>query len=406
MSRAPWRSPPVVLACASVILLISIGTRQAFGLFLPPISADLGIGRGDFGLAIALQNLIWGAVQPLTGMVADKYGAGRVLVVGSALYALGLVVMASATSVLALHAGAGVLIGLGLSASSFGIVMGVVARSFDPSRRSWALGVAGAGGSFGQFAMLPYGQVLIDAAGWRGALLLLAISAASIAVLAIPLAGRPAAQPGGESRTVRIALAEATRDKGFWFLTFSFAVCGFQTVFLMVHLPIYLLDRGLSASVGVAALAIVGLCNTVGSYACGMLGTWYRKKHVLTGIYVVRTVIIALYVAVPVTPWSTYVLAAVLGFTWLGTVPLTNALVADIFGVRYVSTLFGIAFFGHQVGSFFGAWYGGYAFDTTGSYAPVWLLCIASSALAAALCLPIDDRRRAPRRVEGAAGPA
>ena len=393
--RSSLRSPTIILICASVILMISIGTRQAFGLFLPPVSVDLGIGRGSFGLAIALQNLIWGAVQPLTGLFADKFGAGRVLVVGGVLYALGLVVMAFSNSVLALNTGGGLLIGLGLSASSFGVVMGVVARSFDPARRSWALGIAGAGGSFGQFAMLPYGQALINAAGWRGALLLLALSALAIIVLAIPLAGKPAVQANEGSLTARFAMREAMGDKGFWFLTFSFSVCGFQTVFMMVHLPAYLLDKGLSLSVGVTALAIVGLCNTIGSYGCGMLGTWYRKKYVLTGIYLLRTVILTLYLALPVTPWSTYVLAAVLGLTWLGTVPLTNALVADIFGVRYVSTLFGIAFFGHQVGSFFGAWYGGYAFDTGGSYNPVWILCIVLSALAALLCFPIDDRRRA-----------
>jgi len=396
------KSPAIILVCASVILMISIGTRQAFGLFLLPVSQDLAIGRGSFGLAIALQNLIWGAVQPLTGLIADKFGAGRVLVIGSVLYALGLVVMAFSNSVLALDAGGGLLVGLGLAASSFGVVMGVVARSFDPVRRSWALGVAGAGGSFGQFAMLPYGQALINGAGWRGALLLLAVSALSIVVLAIPLAGKPAVRPSEGSLTARLALTEAIRDKGFWFLTFSFSVCGFQTVFMMVHLPAYLLDKGLNLSVGVTALAIVGLCNTIGSYGCGMLGTWYRKKYVLTGIYLLRTVVIALYLALPVTPSSTYALAAVLGLTWLGTVPLTNALVADIFGVRYVSTLFGIAFFGHQVGSFFGAWYGGYAFDTIGSYTPVWIWCIALSALAAVLCFPIDDRRRSGARFEPA----
>jgi predicted MFS family arabinose efflux permease len=396
------KSPAIILVCASLILMISIGTRQAFGLFLLPVSLDLAIGRGSFGLAIALQNLIWGAVQPLTGLIADKFGAGRVLVIGSVLYALGLVVMAFSKSVLALDAGGGLLVGLGLAASSFGVVMGVVARSFDPVRRSWALGVAGAGGSFGQFAMLPYGQALINGAGWRGALLLLAVSALSIVVLAIPLAGKPAVRPSEGSLTARFALTEAIRDKGFWFLTFSFSVCGFQTVFMMVHLPAYLLDKGLSLSVGVTALAIVGLCNTIGSYGCGMLGTWYRKKYVLTGIYLLRTVVIALYLALPVTPSSTYALAAVLGLTWLGTVPLTNALVADIFGVRYVSTLFGIAFFGHQVGSFFGAWYGGYAFDTIGSYTPVWIWCIALSALAAVLCFPIDDRRRGGARFEPA----
>jgi predicted MFS family arabinose efflux permease len=300
----------------------------------------------------------------------------------------------------------GVLIGLGLSASAFGVVMGVVARTFDASRRSWALGIVGAGGSFGQFALLPYGQVLIDAAGWRGALLLLAISAALVALLAIPLSGKPAAPTTLDAHTARSAVSAAMRDKGFWLLTFSFAVCGFQTVFMMIHLPSYLVDRGLAATVGVTALAIVGLCNTIGSYGCGMLGTHFRKKYVLSVIFMLRTAMLVAYLALPVTPWTTYVFAAIFGLTWLGTVPLTNALVADIFGTRYVSTLFGIAFLGHQIGSFFGAWYGGYAFDTSGSYASVWLLCIVFSVVAAALLWPIDDRLRAGPPIERAASGA
>ncbi|MEP7276463.1 MAG: MFS transporter [Betaproteobacteria bacterium] len=406
MNARGWRTPAVILVCASVILMISVGTRQAFGLFLRPMSLDLGLGREQFGLAIALQNLIWGAVQPLTGVVADKFGAGRVLVIGGLTYALGLACMAYSSTAVELYLSAGVLIGLGLSASAFGVVMGVVARAFEPRRRSWALGIVGAGGSFGQFAMLPYGQALITGAGWRGALLLFAASAALIVFLAVSLAGRPASPPSVNPQSARSAVVEAMRDKGFWLLTFSFAVCGFQTVFMMVHLPAYLLDRGLSATVGVTALAIVGLCNTVGSFGCGMLGARYRKKYVLTVIFALRAVALVLYLTLPLTAWSTYVFAAVFGLTWLGTVPLTNALVADIFGVRYVSTLFGIAFFGHQVGSFFGAWYGGYAFDADGSYAVVWLSCIVLSVIAAAACWPIDDRSRAGPGFERAAIPA
>jgi len=394
MSRPRWVTAEVVLICACAILMISVGTRQAFGLFLPSISGELHVGRGEFGFAIALQNLLWGLLQPFTGMFADKHGAGRVLAAGAILYASGLVLMALSTSPAMLDWSAGVLLGLALSACSFGVVMGVVARAFEPRRRSWALGVAGAGGSFGQFAMLPFGQALILAAGWKGALFILAGIAMTIIVLAVALAGRPPASASIEVRNVRSALTGAMSDKAFWYLTGSFAVCGFQTVFLMVHLPAFILDRGLPASVGVNALAIVGLCNTIGSYCCGVLGSRFRKKRLLAGIYLLRAAAIGAYVLVPVTPMSTYALATVIGMTWLGTVPLTNALVADMFGVRFLSTLFGIAFLGHQVGSFFGAWYGGYVFDTTGSYGIVWILCIVTSAIAAILCWPIDDRQR------------
>lgn len=395
MQWSRWRMPGVILACACAILMTSVGIRQAFGLFLAPMSADLGIGRGTFGFAIALQNLLWGLLQPFTGMFADKHGAGRVLVLGAILYAAGLILMAFSTTPVMLDWSAGVLIGLGLSACSFSVVMGVVARTFRPERRSWALGLTGAGGSFGQFAMLPFGQSLITAAGWKGALFVLAATMMLVIVLAVPLAGKPAIPAGNDPHNIRAALGQAMADKGFWFLTASFAVCGFQTVFLMIHLPAFILDHGLPASVAVTALAIVGLCNTVGSYGCGVLGSRFRKKRVLSWIFVFRAVVIAIYVALPVTPLSTYMLAMAIGLTWLGTVPLTNALVADIFGVRYLSTLFGIAFLGHQIGSFFGAWYGGYVFDATGSYQIVWLLCIVMSVLAAILCWPIDDRQRA-----------
>jgi len=394
MPRPRWMTAEVVLICACAILMISVGTRQAFGLFLPSISGELHIGRGEFGFAIALQNLLWGLLQPFTGMFADKHGAGRVLVAGAILYASGLVLMALSTSPAMLDWSAGVMIGLALSACSFGVVMGVVGRAFEARRRSWALGVAGAGGSFGQFAMLPFGQALILAAGWKGALFILAGAAMAIIILAAALAGKPSAPPTIAARNVRSALTGVMSDKAFWYLTASFAVCGFQTVFLMIHLPVFILDHGLPASVGVTALAIVGLCNTVGSYCCGMLGSRFRKKHVLAAIYLLRALAIGAYVLLPVTPASTYALATVVGMTWLGTVPLTNALVADMYGVRFLSTLFGVAFLGHQIGSFFGAWYGGYVFDVTGSYGIVWVLCIVTSVIAAILCWPIDDRER------------
>lgn len=378
--------------------MISVGERQAFGLFLAPLSLDLSIGRESYGLAIALQNLLWGLLQPFAGMFTDRWGAGRVLAVGGGLYALGLLLMAVSNSTLMLYAGAGVLVGVGLAACSFGVAMGVVARAFPPERRSWALGVAGAGGSFGQFAMLPLGQALISAIGWRAALVPLALMALSIVALAVPLSGVPQRRESSDRAGLTPGLRAPLSEKRFWFLTVSFAVCGFQTVFMMIHLPAFALDRGLPVSVAVTALALVGLCNVIGSYGCGLLGTRFPKNRILAVIFAFRAIVIAGFMAFPVTPLSMYVLAIAVGVTWLGTVPLTNGLVADLYGLRHISTLFGVTFLGHQVGSFLGAWYGGYVFDTTGSYQWMWVLCVLSSVVAAALCWAMEYRPPAARQ--------
>ena len=395
MVRSGWRTPVVVLACGGLILMLALGTRQSFGLFLRPMSIDLGWGREAFSFAIALQNLVWGCAMPFAGAIADRHGAGRVLVAGGLAYGGGLIAMAHATDPLGFNLAAGLLVGLGLSCTGFGVVMAVVARAFPPEKRSLAVGIAGACGSFGQFAMLPWGQALISAYGWLNALVVLGVVSFLMIPLGAALAGRNAAE-AESTQSIGAALAEASQHRGFWLLTASFFVCGFQTIFVMTHLPAYLVDKGLSASQGMTALAVVGLFNIVGSYGCGALGGHYSKRLILAWIYAIRAVAIGLFLAAPLTAAGTYLFAAVLGLTWLGTVPLTNSLVGQIFGVKYLSTLFSIAFLGHQLGAFIGAWAGGAVFDLTNSYLPVWVVSIALSVVAAALCVPINERALRP----------
>ena len=400
-THAGWRTPAVVLACGGMILMLSIGTRQSFGLFLPPMTFDLGWTRQTFGFAIALQNIVWGLGQPFAGAIADKFGAARVIVAGGIFYALGVALMAYSTTGIAFDLSAGILVGLGLSGCGFGVVMGVVGRAAPPEKRSAALGLVGAGGSFGQFAMLPYAQGLISQIGWLNALLVLAATSAIIVPLAAALIGRNTTAHTS-NQTLSAAIREAAAHKGYWFLTISFLVCGFQTIFIMVHLPAYLVDQGMSPTDGMTALALIGFFNIVGSYACGLLGGRYSKKKVLMWLYGLRAVAIALFVVLPLSNLTVWGFGIVMGVTWLGTVPLTNGLVAQIFGVKYLSTLFSIAFLGHQIGSFLGAWYGGLMFDLTGSYSTVWIFCVVLSVVAAALCVPIDERDVTALRPGGA----
>jgi len=390
-----WRTPVVILVCGGIILGLALGTRQSFGLFLRPMSLDLGWGREAFSFAIALQNLVWGCAMPFAGAIADRYGAGRVLTAGGLAYGAGLLAMAHSADPVAFNLAAGLLVGLGLSCTGFGVVMSVVARAFPPQKRSVAVGIVGACGSFGQFAMLPGSQALISGYGWLSALLVLGVLAFIMVPLGAALAGRNKAE-GESSQSIGAALAEAAQHRGFWLLTGSFFVCGFQTIFVMTHLPAYLVDHGLTATQGMAALAVLGLFNIVGSYGCGALGGHYSKRLLLAWIYAIRAVAIAVFLAVPLTPAGTYLFGAVLGLTWLGTVPLTNSLVGQIFGVKYLSTLFSIAFLGHQLGAFIGAWAGGAVFDFFNSYLPVWFAAIALSVVAAALCIPINERALRP----------
>jgi predicted MFS family arabinose efflux permease len=376
-----------------------MGIRQSFGLFLPPMTLDLGIGREAFALALAVQNILWGLFQPVTGMIADRFGAGRVVVAGAAVYALGLIHMSGAATALDLNLGAGLLVGFGTAATGFAVVLGAVGRLVAAERRSMALGVVSAGGSFGQFVMAPAGQALIAAQGWPGALVTLALFAALMAPLAAALAGRLGEPSRAEAPAMSLAQAigEASGHSGYRYLTLGFFVCGFQVTFVAVHLPAYLGDVGLSAETAALALALIGFFNIIGTYTCGALGDTYSKKYLLSLLYLLRAVVVAVFLVAPKTESTVLVFAAAIGFLWLGTVPLTSGLVGQIFGVRYLSTLFGIVFFSHQMGSFLGVWLGGYAFDTLGSYDPVWMGSIALGIGAALLHLPITEKPlRAP----------
>jgi len=395
LNRTSWRTPTIVLACGGLILMLALGTRQSFGLFLRPMSMDLGWGREAFSFAIALQNLVWGCAMPFAGAIADRYGGGRVVAAGGLAYGAGLLAMAYSTTPLGFNLAAGLLVGLGLSCTGFGVVLAVVARAFPPEKRSVATGIAGACGSFGQFAMLPWAQGLISGLGWLNALLAFAFLALIMVPLGAALAGRNAAEDES-TQSIGAALGEAAAHRGFWLLTASFFVCGFQTIFVMTHLPAYLVDRGLTPAQGMTALAVIGLFNIVGSYGCGALGGRYSKRLLLAWIYAIRAVAIGVFIAAPLTPAGTYLFAAVIGLTWLGTVPLTNSLVGQIFGVKFLSTLFSISFLGHQLGAFIGAWAGGAVFDLTNSYLPVWAAAIALSVVAAALCIPINERALRP----------
>jgi MFS family permease len=392
MNLRIWRTPLAVMLCGGAILMLSMGIRHGFGLFLRPMTLDLNWTRGSFAFAIALQNLVWGLAQPWAGMIADRYGAGRVLAAGGFLYAAGLVVMAHAETAADLALGAGILIGLGL-AGTYTIVFGVVGRTVAPQRRSVALGALSAMASFGQFAMLPYGQSLISSLGWWWALLILAGNVFMILPLSLALAGNPAASPGAAlGQSIGSALTEARRHSGFWLICLGFSVCGFQVVFIATHLPSYLLDQGMTADTGMVALALIGLANIAGSYLAGHLGARHPKQLLLAGLYLLRALVICAFVLLPVTNWTVYLFAIAIGLLWLGTVPLTSGLVAQIFGVQYLSMLFGIVYVGHQLGAFLGGWLGGYAYDLSGSYTAVWAASIGLSLIAAVLNFHADDR--------------
>jgi len=387
-----WRTPAVVLICGGAILTLAMGTRQGFGLFLQPMTLDHGWSRETFAFAMALQNLIWGASQPFFGMIADRKGAGRVLATGAVLYTIGLVLMALSQTGLQFSLATGLFIGLAQGCTTFSIVFGVVSRIFPPERRSIALGTCSAAGSFGQFAMLPYTGSLISHVGWFNTLLILSVSAALIAPLASALVEKNKAPGAVATQSVGEAVREAFGHRSFLLLTAGYFVCGFQLAFITVHFPAYLVDRGLSANVGMMALALVGLFNIFGSFASGALGAKYTKKYLLSSIYLTRSIVIALFVFSPVSEGSVYLFSAAIGLLWLSTVPLTNGVIGGIFGVAYMSTLSGFVFLSHQIGSFAGVWLGGYLFDHTGSYSVVWTISIGLGIFAALVNLPIQER--------------
>ena len=381
-----------VLVCGALVVTLSMGIRHGFGLWLQPITMDRGWTRETFAFAIAVQNLAWGLAGPLAGLIADKYGAFRVLLVGSLFYAAGLVLMAMATSGLAFTGSAGLLLGMAQSGTTYAIVYGVIARQVDPAKRSWAMGVTAAAGSFGQFLMVPVESWLIGSFGWQSALFVLGCLALAIIPLSLGLREPPAvATPGAYKQSIGAALREAFAYPSFRWLMLGYFVCGFQVVFIGVHLPSYLKDNGMGPDVAITALALIGLFNVFGTYAAGSLGDRVPKRYILAAIYGLRAVGIVAFVLAPLTPWSVYLFAAYMGVLWLSTVPPTNAVVAQIFGVQYMSMLGGFVFVSHQIGSFLGAWLGGKLYDATGSYDVVWWLAVALSVMAVLANLPVRE---------------
>ncbi len=387
-----------LLTCAGLVLGLSMGVRHVQGLFMLPLLAEHGWGRASFSLALGLQVLVWGAVQPVAGYMADRHGTGPVIAAGCLLYALGLAMEALAPSTPLLALGMGLVIGVALTGSTFAVVYGAVARRVPAASRSSAQGVAGAIGGLIQFMLVPLCQAGIDALGWSRTLQLMAGVFALAAATAWTLNDRRA-RPGGagpvatdDAAPAATVVRAALGHSGFWLLNLGFLSCGFQLAFLGAHLPAYLKDSGMDASAGVNAIALIAASNAVGTYVCGRLGDLYRRKLLLAGLYTVRTVAMLAFMALPLSAATLYAFALVMGATWLGTVPLTSGVVAQIFGVRYIGTLFGLVFLGHQLGGFMGAWLGGIVYDATRSYAWMWAISIGLGVASILLHLPIRDQ--------------
>ena len=392
-SQARNLSITQVLICGAAIVTLSMGIRHGFGLWLLPITQEQGWTRQTFAFAIAVQNLSWGVFGIFAGMLADRFGAFRVIIGGAVLYALGLVGMALSTSGLVFTLTAGILIGAAQAGTTYAVIYGVIGRNIPAERRSWAMGVAAAAGSFGQFLMVPVEGFLISGLGWKEALLVLSAAVLLIAPLAFGLRETrfaPGQAPARE-QTIFQALKEAFKYPSFQMLMAGYFVCGFQVVFIGVHMPSYLRDKGLSPQVASYALALIGLFNVFGTYAAGTLGQRLSKKKILAFIYFARAVVIAVFLVAPLSPASVYIFASLLGLLWLSTIPPTNAVVAQIFGIQHLSMLSGFVFFSHQIGSFLGVWLGGYLYDRTGSYDIVWYIAIALGVFAALINLPVRE---------------
>lgn len=388
-----------ILVLGGLLVTLSMGIRHGFGLFNLPITTANGWGRETFALAMALQNLMWGASQPFAGALADRFGSYRVMLGGSVLYLLGLVLMASASTSFTFVVATGLLLGLAQSGTTYSVVYGVIGRNSTPEKRVWAMGVAAAAGSFGQFLMIPMEQGLISSFGPKDALLILALLSSLMLPLAWGLREKNfVQQSGGSDQTIKQALKEAFGNPSFRLLTLGYFVCGFQVVFIGVHLAPYLKDMSVNfpevgnPQVATIALALIGLFNVFGTYYAGVFGQRMPKRYLLSAIYTTRSIVIIGFLLLPLTPMSTYLFAAFMGLLWLSTVPLTNGIVAQIFGVKYLSMLSGIVFFSHQIGSFVGAYLGGYLFDKTGSYNIVWMIAIALGVFAGVVNIPIKEK--------------
>jgi MFS family permease len=392
-----WRTPALILACGCLIALVGFGARSGLGFFLTPMSSAHGWGRDVFALALAIQMLLWGAAQPVAGALADRYGATPILSVGAVLYALGLASMAYASTPGMLHLTAGAVIGFGLAGSSFTIVIGAFGKLMPPQWRSLAFGAGTAAGSFGQFVFSPLAVALIDNIGWQDTLVafaavVLVIMPLSLALASPRQAGGPTALTNQAQQSAAQALSEALGHKSFVLLVLGFFTCGFQIFFIAVHLPAYLVDRGLPAEVGGWTLASIGLFNIIGAVVAGWLAAFMPKRYILSLIYFGRAVAILIYILLPPSTVATLIFGAAMGLFWLSTVPPTSGLVAVMFGTRWLAMLFGFAFFSHQVGGFLGVWLGGVLFESSGSYDVVWWLSILLGLLSAVINLPIVER--------------
>jgi MFS family permease len=396
--RAPgavnWRTPLVIVICGCAIALLSFGPRSSFGFFVQPMSREFAWGRDVFGLALAFQNLLWGLGQPIAGAIADRFGSLRVILVGALLYAAGLVLMRYAATPLSLDIGAGVLIGFGLSGCSFNLVLSAFSKLLPPERRGVALGAGTAAGSFGQFLFAPFGVAMIDNFGWQTALLVFAGLMLLIVPLSLALSTPPVASdhvPAPDQQSFKTALAEAFGHRSYVLLVLGFFTCGFQLAFITVHLPAYLVDRGIPASTGGWVIAAIGLFNIVGSLGVGWLQNIFAKRYILSAIYLMRAISIVAFISFPISATSAILFGAVSGLTWLSTVPPTSALVSLMFGTRWFATLYGFAFVSHQVGGFLGVLLGGIVFEKFGSYTSIWWLSALFGLLSALINLPIVE---------------
>lgn len=397
MSETRFSKPLIYMLIGSAIILaLSLGVRHGFGLYLVPMSDEFSWGHNVFSLAIAMQNLIWGAAQPFTGALADKYGSKIVVAVGGVLYTIGLLLMAVSSTGWLLNLSVGLILGLALSATSFSVLLSAVGRAAPPEKRSLAMGIASAAGSFGQFIMLPSTLLLLQNFGWSAALVVSALLIAMIVPLAWMLKAPAFVVPNASTNQVQLSFKDilviAKNHKPFWFLSLGFLVCGFQVVFIGIHLPGYLIDYGFNATTGTVFLALVGLFNIVGTYTAGWLGGKYSKPKLLMGLYGLRGIAIIAFLMLPLSTVTIYSFGVVMGLLWLSTVPLTNGIVANMFGIKYLSMLSGIVFFTHQVGSFFGGWLGGVNHDVTGNYDLIWLFSIILSVFGVLVHFFVDEK--------------
>ena len=382
----------LLIILSGVIISICMGLRQSLGLFMQPMGVDLGISAAAFGFSIALQNIVWGASQPFVGAVADRYGPRPVLVGTSIVYAAGLLLMLVSRSFPGALEIAGFMVGIGAAGTGFGVLMGTISRATPPERRSQTVGLVAACGSLGTFIIAPLGGWLIDGFGWRVTMVVFAGIAASMVVLSLPIREQVAVKDASSSLKLKEAIQQAMAHRGYLFMTLAFFACGFQLVFITTHLPSYLALCGVAPGVGATALGLIGLFNAIGTYLFGQLGARYSQKHLLALIYLARTAIIIVFLSLPVTAASTLVFAAAMGFLWLGVAPLVTGIIARVFGLTHFNTLYGIVFFSHQVGSFFGAWMGGVVFDRFGNYNFAWGALIAIGLTAFTLQWLMDER--------------